>query len=50
MSLKYDCWGYKNGKPEWNVTVIADNRSDAENKAWEKFKSLGRNPERVTVK
>lgn len=49
-NLKYNCWGYKNGKPEWNVSVVAKNRSEAENLAWEKLRHLGRNPDKVTAK
>lgn len=48
--LKWECWGYKNGKPEWHVYVTAKTRADAESLAWDKLRNLGRNPERVTVK
>jgi len=48
--LRWECWGYKNAKPQWNVSVTASSRAEAKNLAWEKFRSLGRNPEKVTVK
>jgi len=50
MSMSYECWAYKDGKP-WKMTkVVAESRSDAENQAWQKFRDLGISPERVTVK
>lgn len=50
MSLTYECWAYKNGKPHKMVKVIADNKSEAENIAWEKFRSLGIEPESVNCR
>lgn len=50
MSMSYECWAYKDGKP-WKMTnVVASSKSEADAMAWEKFKSMGINPERVTTK
>jgi len=50
MSMSYECWAYKNGKADKMVKVTANNRNEAEMKAWEKFDNLGIRPERVTCK
>ena len=50
MSMSYECWAYKNGKPWKMIYVNANNRSEAEALAWQKFRSLGIEPERVTCK
>jgi len=50
MSMKYECWAYKNGKPDKMVNVVADNKSEAEALAWEKFKALGIKPDSVNCK
>ena len=48
--MKYECWSYKNGKPDKMVYVSASNREEAIALAWQKFRSLGIEPEHVTVK
>ena len=49
--MKYECWAYKNGKPDKMTFVYADSKAEAENLAWDKFKNeLGINPESVNVK
>ncbi len=50
MSMSYECWAYKNGKPYKMVHVSANNKSEAEALAWEKFRSLGIEPESVNCK
>ncbi len=50
MSMKYECWAYKNGKPHKMVYVTAENKSEAEALAWEKFRNLGIEPESVNCK
>lgn len=50
MSMKYECWAYKNGKPSKMTKVVASDRHEAERIAWDKFRSIGVSPERVTVK
>lgn len=41
MSMKYECWAYKNGKPDKMVNVTANSKSEAEQLAVEKFQKLG---------
>jgi len=48
--MSYECWAYKNGKPDKMVHVTAQNKSEAEAIAWDKFKSLGVKPESVSCK
>ena len=48
--MKYECWAYKNGKPDKMVYVVADNKGEAETLAWEKFRKLGIEPESVNCK
>jgi len=50
MRMKYECWAYKNGKPDKMVYVSAENRDDAEVLAWEKFRNLGITPDYVKCK
>ena len=50
MNMSYECWAYKNGKPDKMVHVVANNKSEAKALAWEKFRDLGIKPERVTCK
>jgi len=50
MSMKYECWAYKNGKPWKMTTVNANNKSEAESLAWDKFRNMGINPESVNCK
>jgi len=37
--MSYECWAYKNGSPQWMTHVVANNKSEAENKAAYKFKN-----------
>ena len=39
-AMKYECWAYKNGKPDKMVHVTADNNDQAVGLACEKFKKL----------
>lgn len=48
--MSYECWAYKNEKPHKMVKVLANNRSEAEVLAWQKFRDLGITPERVNCK
>jgi len=49
-SMSYECWAYKNGSP-WKMThVSANNKSQAIDLAWNKFKDLGINPQSVNCK
>jgi len=48
--MTYECWAYKNGKPDKMVKVSASSRDEAIALAWQKFRSLGIEPESVTVK
>ncbi len=50
MSMKYECWAYKNGKPDKMVHVVASNKTEAEQLAWDKFKKLGIKPDSVNCK
>lgn len=50
MSMQYECWAYKDGKPWKMVHVVANSKSEAETMAWDKFRALGISPERVTCK
>lgn len=50
MSISYECWAYKGGKP-WKMTkVSASSKAEAESLAWQKFREMGISPEMVTVK
>lgn len=48
--LKYQCYSYKNGKPDKMVHVTADNKEQAVQLACEKFKKLGIKYESVQCK
>lgn len=48
--MNYECWAYKNGKPFKMVHVLAKSKAEAEEKAWEKFKNLGINPDYINCK
>ena len=51
MSLKWECWGYKNGQPHKMVYVTTSGgKDDAINQAWGKLRVLGFEPEKVTAK
>lgn len=51
MSMKWECWGYKNGRPEKMVYVTTSGGKDAAiAEAWERFRNLGFSPEKVTAK
>ena len=50
MSSSYECWAYKNGKPDKMVKVTADDKEEATMLAWEKFRKIGVNPDSVNVK
>ena len=50
MSMSYECWGYKDGKPWKMVKVSASSKSEAEQKAWQKFQSMGLSPDSVNCK
>jgi hypothetical protein len=39
-AMKYECWYYKNGKPDKMVHVVADNNKQAVQLACDKFKDL----------
>lgn len=45
--MSYECWAYKNGKPYKVVYVVANNKAEAEVFAWEKFRSMGIEPEYI---
>lgn len=47
MAMSYECWAYKDRKPSKMVHVTADSKSEAETLAWEKFRSLGIEPESI---
>ena len=40
MKLKYECSRYVNGEYQGFITVTADNRQEAERKAYEKYRKL----------
>jgi len=50
MARSYECWAYKNGKPDKMIKVDANNKDEALSKAWEKFRNIGVNPDSVNVK
>lgn len=50
MAMSYECWAYKNGKPDKMTHVSANSKEEAISLAWEKFRELGINPEKVTAK
>jgi len=50
MSMSYECWAYKNGKPYKMVYVSASSRGEAEIFSWGKFIKLGIEPESVKCK
>lgn len=50
MNMSYECWAYKNGKPDKMVHVTAENKSEAEMLAWVKFRELGIQPDSVKCK
>lgn len=50
MSMSYECWAYKDGKPFKMVYVTASSKSEAESLAWQKFRNLGIEPESVNCK
>ncbi|MDP8170103.1 hypothetical protein QJU96_02215 [Pasteurella skyensis] len=50
MSMSYECWAYKNGSPYKMVHVVASSKSEAEQLAWAKFRSMGIEPEFVNCK
>lgn len=45
--MSYGCWAYKNGSPDKKVYVTANSKDEAETLAWEKFRSLGINPDYI---
>ena len=50
-SMKYECWAYVNGSPQWMTDVVADNKSQAEDKGASKFKNdLGKRFDYVKCK
>lgn len=50
MGMSYECWAYKNGKPDKMVKVVANNKDEAERLAWQTFDKLGIKPDYVTCK
>jgi len=50
MARTYECWSYKNGKPDKMVKVSANDKNEAIMLAWEKFRKIGVNPDSVNVK
>jgi len=50
MARTYECWAYKNGKPDKMVKVSANDKDEAAMLAWEKFRTIGINPDSVNVK
>jgi len=49
-SMNYECWMYKDGGP-WKMTYVsADSKSEAERKAVDKFRDLGRNGDYIKCK
>ncbi|WP_019672270.1 hypothetical protein [Psychrobacter lutiphocae] len=38
-SMSYECWTYKNGSPDKMTKVSANNKSEAESKAKDKFQN-----------
>jgi hypothetical protein len=50
MSMSYECWAYKNGKPWKMVHVTANSINEAESLAWSKFRAMGIEPETVNIK
>jgi hypothetical protein len=48
--MSYECWTYVNGHPDKMINVVANNQSEAESKAWDKFKELGITPTAVKCK
>ena len=48
--MSYECWSYKNGKPDKMIHVTASNKEEAEALAWEKFRSLGIEPDYINCK
>ncbi len=49
-SMSYECWRYVKGKPQGYVTVSADSKSEAEKKAYQKFKDIGKKFENIECK
>ena len=50
MSMSYECWAYKNGKPYKMIYVSANSKGEAEIFAWGKFINLGIEPDSVKCK
>jgi hypothetical protein len=50
MANSYECWAYKNGKPDKMLKVSANNKEEAIILALEKFKGIGINPDFINVK
>ena len=48
--LKYECGRYVNGEYQGFITVTADNKQEAERKAYEKYKQLGLRVDYVNCK
>lgn len=48
--LSYECWAYKNGAPWKMIYVSANNKSEAEQLAWAKFRTMGIEPDSVRCK
>lgn len=49
-SMSYECWAYVGGHPDKMVNVSANNASEAESLASDKFKDLGIKAESVHCK
>lgn len=39
-AMTYECWSYKGGQLDKSFDVEANNKSEAESKAWDKFYKL----------
>ncbi len=49
-SLKYECNRYVDGKYEGFIMMIADNKAQAEKKAYDKYKQMGHKVHSVKCK
>jgi hypothetical protein len=49
-SLKYECNRYVNGKYEGYIKIVADNKAQAEQKAYAKYKQMGHKVDSVKCK
>ena len=49
-SMSYECWRYVKEEPQGYVIVLANSKSEAEKKAYQKFKNIGKKVEYIKCK